>query len=88
VHSSFTVALNAANFLLSLQLHLIGLLYSLLACMHLIHFSGYNPSLELVTLRLLHIFFIDLLEEPLFIVDIELIGEPVAEHVILLKVLN
>jgi hypothetical protein len=56
--------------------------------MHLIHFSRYDSSLKLVTLRLLHIFFIYFLEKPLFIVHIQLISEPVAEHVILLEVLN
>jgi hypothetical protein len=41
--------------------------------------------LKLIALRLLLVLFIHLLEQPLSIVDVELVLEPVAEHVILLE---
>ena len=88
VDGPLAVAFNAADFLLSLQAHFIGLLDRVLAGLHRIDLSGYDACLELVTLRLLHVLLVDLLEQPLLIVHVELIGEPVAEHVILLKVLN
>jgi hypothetical protein len=88
VDSSLTVALDAADFLFSLQPHFICLLDGFLATMHSIHLSRYDSSLELVTLSLLNILLINLLEQPFLIVDVELIGELVAEHVILLEVLN
>ena len=88
VDGPLAVAFNAADFLLSLQAHFIGLLDRVLAGLHRIDLSGYDACLELVTLRLLHVLLVDFLEQPLLIVHVELISEPVAEHVILLKVLN
>ena len=64
------MALDAADFLLSLQPHFIGLLDGFLAIMHSIHLSRYDPGLELVALSLFHILFVNLLEQPFLIVDI------------------
>ena len=67
---SLAVALNTADFLFSLQPHLIGLLDGFLAIMHSIHLSRYDSSLELVALSLLHILLVYLLEQPFLIVDV------------------
>jgi len=73
--------LDPPHLLLLLHLHLVGLLDGLLGGVDLIHLGGDEPRLEGVALALLLMLVIDLLEQPLAVVDLKLVLEAVAELV-------
>jgi len=67
--------------LLLLHLHLVGLLDGFLGGVDLVHLGGDEPRLEGIALALLEMLIIDLLEQPLAVVDLKLVLEAVAELV-------
>lgn len=69
------------HLLFLLHLHLVGLLDGLLGGVDLVHLGGDKPGLEGIALALLEMLIIDLLEQPLAVVDLKLILEAVAELV-------
>ena len=72
---------NPPHLFLLLHFHLVGLLDGLLGGVDLVHLGGDEPRLEGITLALLEMLIIDLLEQPLAVVDLKLVLEAVAELV-------
>ena len=69
------------HLLLLLHLHLVGLLDDLLGSVDLVHLGSDEPRLEGIAFALLDVLIIDLLEQPLSVVDLKLVLEAVAELV-------